>query len=288
MILKQMAFKTALMSMTLLYLGTTQATAEEFPSNTSSPAMAEEPASLLPPPSEESASDSVSKRSDFWSSLSYGMVARELKADGKIVGSKDRKLMLSEGDTVYLVLSQELPPSQKEWVVFKKTKSVYHPKTGKFVGDLIEINGIVRITGKQDQTVIARVTHSKGPIEINDEIVSFETLRSPSPSPEGTSSGKNEALIVEVTEDQLNNAEHSIVYIDRGRRDGLLPGDQFQVIHGGQESGFPLPGERARLPKRTAGRLLILSTQEQTATARIIESSETLSKGDPLLYLPTE
>ncbi len=42
-------------------------------------------------------------KSDLWSSVFHGTILSDPKPDGKIVGSKDKKMMLGEGDTVYLV-----------------------------------------------------------------------------------------------------------------------------------------------------------------------------------------
>lgn len=284
MALKEIILGTALMSVGLMFLNIPDARAEEIP-DPSLAAIAEEPASLIPFPSETRGEQG--KERVFWS-LSSGMVIRELAAGGRIAGAKEPKLMFSEGDLVYLVLAQEQPPSQNEWVVFRKTKSVYHPATGKLVGDLIEVNGLVRIVERQGQSIIARVLHSKGPISVNDKIVSQETLLAASSSAQERQGDKKEGTIIEFKDNRVNNGEQDIVYIDRGRKDGLLPGDRFQVIHGGQETGARVNGEKVRLPKRSAGRILILSTQEHTATALITESSEIIAKGDPLIYLPKE
>lgn len=74
-------------------------------------------------------------------------------------------------------------------------------------------------------------------------------------------------------DDRLSNGEHDIVYIDQGWKNGILPGDQFEIIHGGEKAGA------GRIPKRSVGRLLVLTSQKETATARITLSSEPISKG---------
>lgn len=221
------------------------------------------------------------KKIDFWSSLSNGMVVQELKADGKLIGSKESKTLFSKGDIVYIQLRKE-EASSNEWILFRKIKKVRHPKTGKLLGDLIEITGALRILERDDPTATAQIIHSKEPISIKDEIVSLGRLIPPSTPSEQASSDKKEGVIAEVRDDRLGNGEHDIVYIDQGWKDGIFPGDQFEIIR---------DGEKARvgaLPKRKVGRLLVLSSQEQTATARITLSSEPISKGDSLQYLPKE
>jgi len=271
MAFKQRDFKRAVL-ISMILAGSFQALAKD-------PLPEESTSSLAELVQNEIAS---AKGIDFWSSLSNGMVARELKADGKLIGGKDSKTMFSTGDIVYLVLQNESPTSPNEWVLFRKVKKVYHPKTGEFMGDLIEITGTAKAIGSRDHTIIGQIVHSKEVISLQDEMIGIGTLmRTASPS-ESIPSVKKEGTIIEVRDNRLNNAEQDIVYIDRGRRDGLLPGHQFEVLHGGQKTS------QATFPPRRAGRLVIVSTQDQTATAQIIESSEPISKGDPILFLPKQ
>lgn len=221
------------------------------------------------------------RKVDFWSSLSNGMVVQDLKADGKLVGAKDSKTIFSRGDIVYLQLSKTEAASN-EWVLYRKVKKVHHPKTGKLLGDLIEITGAIKVIERNEDAATAQVVHSKEAISMDDEIVALGALiRSSTPS-EQVSSDKKGGVIAEVRDDRLSNGEHDIVYIDQGWKNGILPGDQFEIIHGGEKAGA------GRIPKRSVGRLLVLTSQKETATARITLSSEPISKGDPLQYLPKE
>lgn len=218
---------------------------------------------------------------DFWSALSNGMVVQGLKAEGELVGAKDSKTIFCRGDIVYLQLSKAEVASD-EWVLYRKIKKVRHPKTGKLLGDLIEITGAIKVIERNEDTATAQVVHSKEAISMDDEIAALGALlRSSTPS-EPVSFDKKGGVIAEVRDDRLSNGEHDIVYIDQGWKNGILPGDQFEIIHGGEKAGA------GRIPKRSVGRLLVLTSQRETATARITLSSEPISKGDPLQYLPKE
>lgn len=217
---------------------------------------------------------------DFWSALSNGMVVQDLKADGKLVGAKDAKTIFSKGDIIYLRLSNAEAASN-EWILYRKIKKVHHPKTGKLLGDLIEITGAIKVLERHDQTVTGQIIHSRDAVSVDDEVAALGALiRSSTPS-EQVSSDKKGGVIAAVRDDRLSNGEHDIVYIDQGWKNGVLPGDQFEVIHGGEKAS-------AGLPKRSVGRLLVLTSQKETATARITLSAEPISKGDPLRYLPQE
>lgn len=221
---------------------------------------------------------------DFWSAFSHGTILSEPKPDGEIVGAKDQKKMLGEGDTVYLAsFKKELMPG-KEWVIYKVIKSVYHPKTGRYMGDLVDVTGVVKIAEVNKKIATAEIIRSKEPIFKNDHIALVETLFDFSDPanralPEGLT-----ATIVEARESRLNNGTQDIVYIDRGKKDGVIRGDHFDVITGGQEVGIRVDGASLHLPEREVGRIEILSSQDHTSTGQIVQSSEPITKGNPLLF----
>jgi chemotaxis protein MotB len=64
-------------------------------------------------------------------------------------------------------------------------------------------------------------------------------------------------------------AQRNIVYLDRGREDGIRPGDRMDVVRSG-----------GSLPQRVVGELKILSMEDRTATALITKSISRILKGD--------
>ncbi|MFY9270559.1 MAG: hypothetical protein WAO55_12535 [Candidatus Manganitrophaceae bacterium] len=244
----------------------------------------EKPTSTISPSSHTQTLETETEgKIDFWTVLSHGMIVKDLNADGKVVGGEERKLLFSQGDLIYFLLPHDRSAAPKEWVLYKKITPVYHPGTGTFLGDLIEITGTVRIIDQTDSVLSGVITRSKGTISIGDKLAEAKTFLPPSPSSEGNPSSKKEGSIVEVREGRLNSAEQDIVYLDQGREDGIFPGTQFEIIHNETETS-----SQFALPPRKAGRLLVLSAQARTSTARIIQSLEPIVKGDLLSPLPSE
>ena len=91
---------------------------------------------------------------------------------------------------------------------------------------------------------------------------------------------EKEATIVEVRDNHVDNGQMDVVYIDRGKGGGVIVGDRFEIFHGASRP------EKVSLPRKKTGTLLIISIQDQTATAEIIENSDPIAKGDILLPLP--
>lgn len=70
-----------------------------------------------------------------------------------------------------------------------------------------------------------------------------------------------------------------IVYVDGGREKGLLPGTQFTAVLPDQPVVHPLTREVVGRYYRYAGRIRILSVQDHTAIAEIVQSCDPLTVG---------
>jgi chemotaxis protein MotB len=64
-------------------------------------------------------------------------------------------------------------------------------------------------------------------------------------------------------------AQRNVVYLDRGREDGIRPGDKMEIVRSG-----------GSLPQRVVGELKVLSLEDRTATALITKSISRILKGD--------
>lgn len=243
------------------------------------------PAPLPPEPVQPEVEEAPPSNPDFWALFSNGMIVTELKPDGEIQAAEDSKIMLGDGDVVYLKSFRDEFVDEGHWVVFKTMKGVYHPKTKEHLGDLVNVLGIVKVLHADKGSATAQIIRSKEPISRNDFIVSVENLWNMTELADQVLPENTEGTIVEVRDNRRNNAEHDIVYIDYGKEDGVARGDRFTVLHSGQRSNVRSSKKVVGLPQREVGRLVVLSTQDRTATARIVESIEPISKGDSILSL---
>lgn len=265
---------------------------DEAPLKAPPPPLIEEDLSL--PQNEESAENTVKEDPDLWPAISQGMIILNPQADGEITASEDPKRMLGRGDIVYLSSYDQLFSPQQESIVFRSVKPVHHPKTGAFLGDLVDVLGIVRVNDVGEDVSTGKIIYSKNPISRKDKIASLDRFIPPPPQKVLFPEEGTEAIIVEVREDHKSIGQHDIVYIDQGSEEGILPGDKFVITHGGERTSLStkrtshnLP-EGISIPYRKIGKIVILATQEHTATGKIIRSSEEIHKGDILLYLSKE
>lgn len=251
------------------------------------PLLEEEGDLFLPPEPEEEVVVEVPElpKEDLWPLISQGMILRKPSQGGIISASEDQKVMLGPSDLVYLSTHGEPFFPDQEWVVFKSIKDVFHPKTKAPMGELVYILGMVRVIDVAEGVATARIVRSLAPIERGDPISFIESF-----IPLDTKKGfapeiGSEAVIVAVRDNRRNNAQHDIVYIDRGKEAGITRGDRFIVVHEGKRKAFSKTAlEDTSLPYRKVGTMVVLATQAHTATMKITQSIEPISKGDTVLF----
>ncbi|MFQ5597383.1 MAG: hypothetical protein ACE5GK_04965 [Nitrospiria bacterium] len=227
---------------------------------------------------------------DFWATISKGMILSNFKPDGQIAASEDQKEMLGQGDIVYLTSNERLLTPNEEWVVYKEMREVRHPKTGTELGNLVHVLGVVKVRDVGSSVSKAEIVKSIFPISKKDKIASLDRFVPPPPQTFLLPEDGTEGTIVEARENRVNIAQHDIVYIDHGNEDGIIAGDRYVIIHGGERVPFgnrtreSTPENNLTIPYRKVGTMVVLATQERTATAQILDSMEAISKGDTILY----
>jgi len=147
---------------------------DEVPLKAPPPPLIEEDLSL--PQNEEAAGveKTVKDDPDLWPAISQGMIILNPQADGEIIASVDPKQMLSRGDIVYLSSYGEPFAPQQESIVFKSIKPVHHPKTGAFLGNLIDVLGIVRVNDVGEDVSVGEIILSNNPISKTDKIAPLD------------------------------------------------------------------------------------------------------------------
>ncbi len=105
------------------------------------------------------------------------IIPKDWVFDGYICGDREDKVMISQGDVVYLDIgkSGKIKPKEKG-VVYRREREVFSPETGELLGEMIKEIGTLEVAEEvQEKTATARVNMSKEPIQVGD-IVRFPRL----------------------------------------------------------------------------------------------------------------
>ena len=197
---------------------------------------------------------------------SSGYIDDDIPKVGKVVSTPTGRTMIGNNDYAYIELSDTaLDEPGKKYYTVRSLGEVKHPSTGERLGYLIEVTGIIEITGKEAGFIKAKVLksfseiHTGDPIDNYYPVESFPLVKGDTPSIKGT--------VVTARDLRLLNGIYDIVYIDRGSVNGVAPGNIFNLISGEK-------------PHRPIGKIQVISTRQKTATAMVIKSEIEVSKGD--------
>ena len=247
-------------------------------------AKVEEPA-LPPPPEEKPILQPIPKIVKVSSDIMqrHGLIsAKDMEGNGMIIGSKAERLLLSQGDIVYisLIKGTEVTDGDK-FIIFTTTGEVKHPVTEKPIGFLTDTIGVLEVIKVEKGGVIAaRIEKSYKEVSKGAKLKSYEP-----PVKEVVVKKTEQAidgLIIESMEGKVGLAENDMVYLDKGKNSGLDVGNIMHIFRPTITVNDPMSKEKKTitLPPIELGRLVIIRVEDDTSTAFITKSRQVIYKGD--------
>lgn len=197
---------------------------------------------------------------------------------GVVFRARDRKEMISFGDTVYLRETGGTPLAiGKYYTAYRTVGPIVDRKTGEPVGTQYIPTGVLEINEKTDDYTIATVMRAYRDIRTDDRVMPYRE-RSPDLNLTAGVPGMDGAII---TSEERNNiyGEHDVVFINRGENDGVGPGQEYTVFVQEYEPTAPDSREKIVISPIDIGRLVVLHAEPTTATALITRSSRTIRPG---------
>jgi chemotaxis protein MotB len=194
-------------------------------------------------------------------------VVNVITGDNQTVGNRMR---LGLNDVFYLKLKNPEVAVGDLYTVYKRTRKVFHPATGQYMGYLINRLAIVQVVQVDGDLTTARAIRAYGSAAPGDPVVKFavpsadEAIATPA-------SDDISGMVIDLQADLEMTlvAQRNIVYLDRGSEDGLRAGDRMELTRYG-----------GGLPPRRVGEVKVLSTEGRSATALVTKSTSRILKGD--------
>jgi intein/homing endonuclease len=209
---------------------------------------------------------------------------------GYVVSSGEERVVLSEGDLVYVAMKKEcdIKPGD-EFTIYKASPVVKYPLTGAKLGHVISFLGRIGIKEKvkdiKEEDVKKKVTsqgqclynaeiiESYRAIPIGSPILSYEPL-SPclQPMPMESELTTN---IVAIKDMREVIGQFSVVYLDQGYNHGIRRGNLFEVVEKKQAES----PQKITLPDMIMGHVVILEARPDTATGVVVTIKEEFHNG---------
>jgi len=186
--------------------------------------------------------------------------------------SSGNRMLLGKRDSLYLKLNNPTEVAVGDlFTVYRRVRKVFHPVTREYLGFVVNRSAVVKVTAADHALTTAEAVLSYGPISPGDPVARFVP-----PTPDADMSPVSdvsdlEGMIVELQADRPMTlvSQYNVVYLDRGREDGLKTGDLIDIHR-----------HSAGLPPRKIGQLKVLSTEPHTAAAKVLKANTRVMKGD--------
>lgn len=195
----------------------------------------------------------------------------DFEVSGIILESKEGNIIIGKGDEAYvsLVKGQEARIGDK-FSIFEIVGEVIHPSTRQKMGYKIEPLGVLTITRKAKDVYTGVIEESYREIFKDARLKAFEPHSSEIVIKEKTAS--LEGVIISSWEDKVVLGEGDVVYIDKGKEDGLTIGNILDIYSKKEAIFDPLNKEKVPLPSTYMGRMVLIHTGQKTSTAFILNS----------------
>jgi len=201
---------------------------------------------------------------------------------GTIFEVQGRKVLISEGDNVYVRPSADTPqglliPGSRH-AIYRIMAPTDMVDANNIIGTQHFILGVVEVTKKEPDMVIARVLKSFRPIKVDDLLMPF-SRRSPKieirPSTPGI-----DGQIINSEDHTVLNGELMLAFIDKGLADNIEVGQQYSVYNQQKRALDKDKIGTKHLPPVDFGTFLVLHTEQTTSTVIITNSKKVIAPGE--------
>ena len=211
---------------------------------------------------------------------------KAVDAYGTIFKAQTDAILIGTGTQIYIRPAPGVPALSvgSKYTTFRTSDPVKHPETNEYIGIQHILTGVVEITSIEDEFAIGILSAAYRNVQINDHLMPYEQ-RAVSIPIKASKQGIKGKIIKSEEEDTMI-AQFSIIFIDKGKIDGVEPGQFYSLYL--QESARPDP-ERYNsidLTPYLIGEIFIVLTEETTSTAVVTNSKQQIIPGN--LVMPLE
>jgi hypothetical protein len=200
---------------------------------------------------------------------------------GAIFKVLEPKGMISADDIVYIRPEGDakLVPG-KRYTIYRTLKPIRDRFNNDYIGIQHLLTGVVEVTQVQPDYAIGTVIASYRPINLEDMLMPYYR-RIPEiilkDSPRGL-----EGKIIEAEDHNRIIGDQMIAFIDKGKNDGVHPGQFYNVFHQTSEHLRPNKRNKVTLLPVDIAEVLVVHTENTTATVIITKADREFEAGSKI------
>ena len=211
-----------------------------------------------------------------------GFIRKEpVPAHGTIFKVLEPKVMINKDDIVYIRPEGDYNlVTGKRYTIYRTLKPIRDRFNNQYIGIQHLMTGVVEITQVQPDYVIGTVIASYRPINLEDKLMPYYR-RIPEivlkDSPKGL-----EGNIIEAEDHNRIIGNQMIVFIDKGKNDGVHPGQFYNVYDQASEQIHPKKRSKTALLPVDLAELLVVHTENTTATVIVTRADREFEAGSKI------
>ncbi len=247
-----------------------------------------------------------------------GYIIPESSHRGKIIKNLGDHESFGIGEIVYIDIGTEHAISKgKLFTIFSKSRLILHPiikgerregipdyqrplaqpyptyfsRWGKRIGRMVEPLGYLEVLESMPGSSKAIVRESYNPIHNGDFVTPYEKLEAPPRLPEAKGEQKLEGYVIAYQREHYFGGLDDFIYIDRGAKDRVIPGDRFEVYitpTKGKDRWYQVDSEGEPMIPHVVAEIQVLDTQSETSTGVVISGSRAIPLGASIRYKPVD
>lgn len=205
---------------------------------------------------------------------------QSMEASGTIfkIQGDQFKTLVEQGDTVYIKPGMKSTFNRgDQFTVYKIKKPLSRPGDPTKTPDQFYLLGVLEITEMKEGFALGKIVESYREIKMGDLLMPY-VARSPK-IPLGVSPYNMRGSIIAAEETRHLIGPDQLVFIDKGRSHGIEPGQMYSITYEEKGKLDPKDKEEVVLQEIFFGDMIILLAENQTATALVTRSKDSIKIG---------
>lgn len=166
--------------------------------------------------------------------------------------------------------------------IYRDAELVVHPATGSVLGYMTRILGDLVIEEVAEHSSIGRIMQAFDPIAPGDALAPYIDVNA-SVSPVDSDRALTGVIVGSPAVD-TDLVERRSVFLDKGKNDGVKPGNVVGIYRTGIVTADPVSGHELTLPRELIGKAIVFRVEDATASAWVFSSSRNLRFGDQVSF----
>lgn len=202
----------------------------------------------------------------------------DFKQAPHVVGGASQGVVFGAGDTIYA--SGDFSTPQPGYRILRQGKIYKDPQTNEFLGINANSIGGGDFKAVEDQIATLYVTDTSEEIRRGDRL--FPTLEGTINSSFQPSAPSQpiDGEIIDVPRGVTIVGAMDVVTLNKGRRDGLVPGNVLSIFKTGETIRDVVTGNQMKMPDQESGVLMVFHVFDKVSYALVLRAHRQLSVGD--------